>query len=225
MNAFFVESIQEPQEIILITLPRSLIRKLRIILQNLPNLLPNQLRNPRLPLLTLRLAAILSRRFLCFLFEERRCIIDIFTIDVHNTAPFFILCFSIIDLHVLLLTQRRLIKRDIIQGTKSPIIPLNHAQYLFRPQPTSPHRPILPHKTNPQHPIPLIPTDSRSFTSHLRLDTNNARFDLRRRFKVVLAYFHNVRYLGPELRVDGKPAVEGVAGACGETQGEFALEH
>lgn len=31
--------------------------------------------------------------------------------------------------------------------------------------------------------------------------------------------------LSPELGVDGKAAVEGVAGASGEAEGELALEH
>lgn len=48
---------------------------------------------------------------------------------------------------------------------------------------------------------------------------------MRGRFEVVLSDFHDMCDFGPELRIDGKAAVQGVPRACGEPEGEFALEH
>ena len=70
--------------------------------------------------------------------------------------------------------------------------------------------------------VPLSKIDRRRRISWL--DPNHARLNLGRRPKVVLAHLHEVVHPRQELRVDGKPAVELVAGLRHEPLRKLPLQ-
>lgn len=55
--------------------------------------------------------------------------------------------------------------------------------------------------------LPFFETDIWFLAAYLRLNPDHTRFDLWWRSKVVLADFHNMRDLSPELSIDTQTAV------------------
>ncbi|VUC28575.1 unnamed protein product [Clonostachys rosea] len=84
---------------------------------------------------------------------------------------------------------------------------------------------VLPDEAHTQEAIPFVPADVGAVLAELGLDPHNRRLDLWGWSEIVLADLHDVCDLGPELGVDGQPAVEGISGTGCKAKRKFALEH
>lgn len=227
MNALLVEGKEQTQKVVFVALAGALICKLGYVLEDLADLLAHELCDLCLLALALCLGDVCAGG-LEFL-EEAGGIVAAEVINIHAGIFAVVGGATVVHFHVVFLVlcalDDALVDGHAVHGAPGAVVALDHGEDLLGAQPARAERLVLADKAHAQEAVPLVPADVGPVLAHLGLDAHDGGLDLRRGPEVVLADLHDVGDFGPELGVDGQAAVEGVAGASGEAEGEFTLEH
>lgn len=224
MNALLVESKEQTQKVVFVALAGSLICEFGHVFEDLADLFAHELCNLGLLALALRLGNV-GAGGLEVLEEAGGIVAEV--IDVH-AGVFTIVGSAVVHLHVVLLLctlNDALVDGHAVHGAPSTVVALDHGENFLGAQPASTESLVLADEAHTEKAVPLVPADVGPVLAHLGLDAHDGGLDLRGRPEVVLADLHDVGDFGPELGVDGQTAVEGIAGASCEAEGEFTLEH
>lgn len=229
MNALLVESKEKTQKVVFVALARPLICELGHVFEDFADLLAHELCDFGLLALALCLGDVCAGDL--ELLEEAGGVVaeGIATevIDIH-AGLFAIVGATVVHFHVVFLLcalHDALVDGHAVHGAPGAVVALDHGEDLLGAQPARAESLVLADKAHAQEAVPLVPADVGPVLAQLGLDAHDGGLDLRRRPEVVLADLHDVGDFGPELGVDGQAAVEGVAGASCEAEGEFTLEH
>jgi hypothetical protein len=224
VNALLIKSKEQTQKVVFVALAGSLICELGYVLEDFADLLAHELGD--LCLLALALGGVCAGG-LEVLEEAGGVIAEV--IDIHAGIVAVVGGATVVHFHVVFLLvcalNDALVDGHAVHGAPGAVVALDHGEDLLGAQPARAERLVLADKAHAQEAVPLVPADVGPVLAHLGLDAHDGGFDLGRGAEVVLADLHDVGDFGPELGIDGQAAVEGVAGASGEAEGEFTLEH
>lgn len=226
MNALLVKSKKKTQKVVFVALSGSLVGQLGHVLEDLADLLADELGDLCLLALALGLGGVGAGGF--EILEEAGGVF-VAVVNVHASVLSVIGAF--VHVHVVVVVflcvalDNALVDGHAVHGAPGAVVALNHGEDLLCAQPGSAEGLVLADEAHAEQAVPLVPADVGPVLAHLGLDAHDGGLDLGRGPEVVLADLHDVGDLGPELGVDGETAVEGIAGAGCQTEGEFALEH